>query len=110
MCRDSWSHVYTAKCVIPEGAELTITYGASKGNLALLSMYGFCLPGNLADRINLRATDQQEHWGLTNSTAADLHLIDPTAEKALAFCVAACPPAVCLCSERTSLDRQRPAA
>lgn len=88
-CRGSWSHVYTAKCAIPAGTEIMITYGTTKSNLALLSMYGFCCSGNLADRLNLQRPDQHDRWGLTSRLATDLALLDATALQALARCAVA---------------------
>jgi hypothetical protein len=95
-------HVYTTKCV--PGAQADIRNAVqTRATLALLHVH-FCLPGNLADRINLRATDQQGTGA--SQTALQRTPDRPTAEKALAFCVAACPPAVALYGRRTSLDRQ----
>jgi hypothetical protein len=44
----------TCAVPIPAGSEVTISYGSNKSNLALLSCYGFFIPGNPGDAQLLR--------------------------------------------------------
>lgn len=74
------SHVLCTKRPLSRGEEVLLNYGDSKCNLMLLSSYGFCTPGNLADRLllgHLRA------WGDHNSIADDITHVDQVMQQAL---------------------------
>lgn len=51
MCR-SHLELYT-QWAIDAGTEFTISYGSDKSNFELMRDYGFCLPDNPADMVNI---------------------------------------------------------
>lgn len=57
-----------------------MSYGSNKSNFLLLSCYGFCVPGNLADRL---ALGQPGIWGDHNDIVQDLEYVDQAIKKAL---------------------------
>jgi hypothetical protein len=67
------AHCYTSTSDISAGSELCICYGRDKCNALLLSSYGFCIEGNLADRVTL---GQRSRWGDFNCIERDVQWLD----------------------------------
>lgn len=83
-CRDHGgfcaSHVLQTRRPVTIGEEVLLNYGINKSNVLLLSCYGFCLPGNLADRLPL---GQRGTWGDHNDILEDLKYVDELMRRVL---------------------------
>eukprot|EP00892_Ulva_mutabilis_P002395 jgi/Ulvmu1/12156/UM085_0020.1 len=74
------SHVVRTQRPMKRGEEILLNYGSDKCNTLLLSHYGFCTEGNLADRL---ALGQCGTWGDHNDIHKDLKFLDSVMQRAL---------------------------